>query len=74
MILLDTHVWVWWVNDPNHLLVNLTNEIIVESTQLPGTFHKDPADQLIVATSRVEKVPLLTADGKILDYKHVKTF
>ena len=128
MILLDTHIWIWWVDNPQHLtdkqisvlekneskglllsrisvwevaklvekgriefsmpvaewialatqypgiqLVNLTNDIVIESTQLPGTFHNGPADQLIVATSRVKGVSLLTADSKILDYEHVKT-
>ncbi len=52
-------------------LLPLTPEIAVESTLLPPGFHDDPADQLIVATSRVLGIPLLTADGKILDYPHV---
>ena len=49
----------------------LTTEIAVEACQLPSGFHTDPADQLIVATSRVMGIPLLTADRKILDYPHV---
>lgn len=53
------------------LLLPLTPEIAVESTQLPGGFHKDPADQIIVATARIHGCSLLTADGKILDYPHV---
>ena len=99
MILLDTHIWIWWVNDDKRLtpalrkviednkadglgvsiiscwevaklvevgkltlaypikrwmklvlaspevqLLDLTPEIAIESTQLPGTFHRDPAD------------------------------
>ena len=52
-------------------LLPLTPEITVDATQLPVGFHRDPADQLIVATSRVLGIPLLTADGKILDYPHV---
>src|SRR5262245_49444939 len=31
----------------------LTPDICVESTELPGSFHGDPADQLIVATARL---------------------
>ena len=50
----------------------LTPRIVVESTQLPGTFHKDPADQIIVATARVYNCPLVTSDTKILNYKHVR--
>lgn len=46
--------------------------IAVESTQLPGEFHRDPADQIIVATARIYNCPLLTLDKKILDYAHVK--
>ena len=49
------------------------NEIGVKSTVLPGDFHKDPADRMIVATARKLAVPLVTADEKILKYEHVKT-
>jgi PIN domain nuclease of toxin-antitoxin system len=125
-VLLDTHIFVWWINEdpqlkPDHaaaiataqpsgievsiiscweiaklveyqrLLLSmpvldwlnaalaypgvrvlpLTPEIVVDSTQLPGSFHKDPADQMIVATARVCGLPLMTMDGKILLYPHV---
>lgn len=126
MILLDTHIWIWLVNESKDLsdqnrqiielreadglgisiiscwevaklvelgrlqltipveqwltaalqypgiqLLDLTPRIVVESTQLPGIFHRDPADQIIVATARVHDVALLTADGKIRNYPHV---
>lgn len=125
-MLLDTHIWIWWVNGdpqlrPEHLnaissaqqtgieisiiscwevaklvenqrlvlslpvrdwlnlalsfpgirLLPLTLDILIESTQLPGTFHKDPADQIVVATARVHQLPLLTFDSKILAYPDV---
>jgi PIN domain nuclease of toxin-antitoxin system len=128
MILLDTHIWVWWVDDNQQLadrqrhliqdnvrsglevsaiscwevaklvqngrlevacpleewmeqalaypgvqLIELTPRIAIESTKLPGTFHRDPADQIIVATARVYDIPLLTADSRILQYPHVRT-
>jgi len=128
VIVLDTHIWVWWVNGsaeltagqrqalqahigaglgvsiiscwevaklvergrlqltlpveswleralalPGVRLLELTPRIVVESTQLPGEFHRDPADQLIVATARIYDVPLLTADSKVLAYPHVQT-
>ena len=57
---------------PGIQLLNLTPEIAIESTQLPGTFHRDPADQIIVATARIYECLLVTADKKILDYPHVK--
>jgi PIN domain nuclease of toxin-antitoxin system len=127
VIVLDTHVWVWWVHGdlqlpqshreyidahqddeigvsviscwevaklvenqrlklpcpvgdwlaqalayPGIRLLDLTPQIAVESTQLPGSFHRDLADQIIVATARVTDSPLVTLDGKILSYPHVK--
>ena len=128
MILLDTHVWRWWVGDharlapwmqdvvrdnessglgvsiiscwevaklveigrvaldrgvderiagvlgyPGVQLLDLTVPIVVESTRLPPPFHRDPADQLIVATARVLDVPFLTVDARIVAYPHVDT-
>ena len=59
---------------PGISLIDLSPEVAVESTRLPGTFHRDPADQVIVATARVHPLSLLvTADGKITDYPHVRT-
>lgn len=61
-----------WVNEalqaPYVKLVPLSPEIAVESCTLPGDFHGDPADRMIVATSRVLNVPLLTKDERILKY------
>jgi PIN domain nuclease of toxin-antitoxin system len=127
VIVIDTHIWIWWVHDapqltsryketlakqgsdsvgvsiiscwevaklvegkklslptdvsdwirraleyPEIALLRLTPEIAIESTQLPGTFHRGPADQLIVATARVYDIPLMTMDQKILAYPDVK--
>ncbi len=126
--LLDTHIWVWMVDDPRRIpdpimpivsnvenypfylsaisvwevakkvslgklqmsipvrdwvmkatrspfieLVPLSSDISLESTMLPGIFHRDPADQMIVATARNLDLVLLTADKKIIEYEHVKT-
>ena len=57
---------------PGVRLIELLPRISVESTQLPGEFHRDPADQIIVATARVLGVPLVTMDEKILAYPHVQ--
>lgn len=128
MIVLDTHIWVWWVHNPGQLsksqqeliseneadligvsaiscwevaklvelnrltlpleigewfeqalnypgiqLLALSPEIAIESTRLPEKFHRDPADQMIVATARVYQCPLITSDEKILNYGHVET-
>jgi len=51
----------------------LTSEICLESAELPGIFHGDPAAKIIVATARLLKAPIVTADRKILDYSHVQT-
>lgn len=127
MTVLDTHIWIWWVNQdpqlpplhresistherdglgvsaiscwevakltqlgrlnfsmpvldwieravryPGIQLVAMSPKIAVESTRLPGEFHRDPADQIIVTTARVLDCPLSTLDEKILDYPHVK--
>jgi len=48
-------------------------EIANKSVVLPGQFHKDPADRMIVATARKLAVPVVTKDEKIQSYPHVKT-
>lgn len=130
MVVLDTHVLLWWVSDSDQLsvaakkaiektismgsevivstisawevsmLINkkrlvlsmdveswfaevsqidgvrflpVDDEIGIKSTVLPGNFHKDPADRMIVATARKLAVPLVTAEDKIRNYQHVKT-
>ena len=128
MIMLDTHVWVWWTIDPVRLsetqrhaivsneddligvsaiscwevaklceygrlelpvglsewfqaalgypgisLLDLTPEVAIESTSLPGNFHRDPSDQIIVATARVHQCPLVTSDDKMTSYPYVRT-
>jgi len=127
MILLDTHIWVWWVHGdaslpltfaaevdrhkldgigvsaiscweiaklvelgrlslpcpieewmdealayPGVELIELSPRIAIESTQLPPPFHRDPADQILVATARHLSIPLITLDGQIRTYPHVK--
>lgn len=48
-------------------------DIAVASVRLPGEFHSDPADRLIVALARHYSVPLVTADARIKNYRHVNT-
>ena len=79
MIVLDTHIWVWWVHDETKLTETQAEAIaenesdIIESTRLPGAFHRDPADQIIVATARLYDCPIVTSDGRIVKYPHVKS-
>jgi hypothetical protein len=127
VILLDTHIWVWWVHRDEHLperitsylqrheqatlgvsaiscwevaklvergrlrlpmptgdwlhaalsypgirLLDLSPDISAESCSLPGDFHADPADQIIVATARHHRVGLITLDERIRRYPHVQ--
>ncbi|EMJ96838.1 type II toxin-antitoxin system VapC family toxin [Leptospira alstonii] len=48
--------------------INLTPKIIVDSVNLPGKFHADPSDRLIVSTSRLLGAELITADKEIIRY------
>ena len=52
---------------PGIHLVPLHPEIGLSACCLEG-FHGDPADRLIVATSLYLGLPLVTADGKILEW------
>ena len=53
-------------------IADLSPEIAAESTVLRG-FHKDPADQIIVATSRTLGLPLITSDRAILQFPDVES-
>jgi PIN domain nuclease of toxin-antitoxin system len=49
-------------------VASITPEIAVDSSRLPGDFHGDPADRILVATARSLGVPLLTRDRKLVEY------
>ena len=51
----------------------LTYDLCLDSVTLPGEFHRDPADRLIVALARKLDAELVTADRKILAYTSVTT-
>lgn len=130
MIVVDTHILIWWVNGDNQLSANakaaidheqqsedgiilvsaisaweiallmgrdrltlgmnlnawletvstidgvrfepVNPSVAVDSTHLPGDFHKDPADRMIVALARHFNASLVTADERIWAYKHVR--
>jgi len=46
-------------------ILPLTTAIAAESVRLGEGFHKDPADQIIVATARCHGLTLITADERI---------
>lgn len=53
-------------------LLPLEPSVAVAATRLPEPFHADPADRFLVAQARHLAVPLLSADGKIQAYPHVR--
>lgn len=46
-------------------VLSVTVAVAVEVAALPASFHRDPADRLIVATARVHGLGLLSRDGRI---------
>lgn len=71
---MDVGSWLATVTEIDAVrFVPVDVEIGVKSVELPGAFHKDPADRMIVATARKLAAPLVTKDEKIRAYAHVKT-
>jgi PIN domain nuclease of toxin-antitoxin system len=56
------------VSAPGLSIEPLLPQVAVEAASLAETFHRDPADRLIVATARVANATLMTRDRRILDY------
>lgn len=42
--------------------------VALESSRLPGPFHGDPADRIMVATARRMGARLMTRDRKLIQY------
>jgi PIN domain nuclease of toxin-antitoxin system len=61
-----------WLADllarPGFRAVPLEPEVALSASYLPGGFHRDPADRLLIATARELGVPLMTRDRRILGY------
>lgn len=53
--------------------LDLTPAIAAEAYSLPGELHRDPADRILVASARLGSATLLTADRRLLSYKHVRS-
>ena len=68
----------WWrrlLANPGIRECSLDGTIAIASTALPGEFHKDPMDRMLVATARALDCALMTRDAEILAYAaqgHVK--
>lgn len=53
--------------------VGMTPAIAAETVELPESFHRDPADRILVATARVLNATLVTRDRRILESNLVAT-
>jgi PIN domain nuclease of toxin-antitoxin system len=70
----DPEEWIRIALDmPKLRLVPLTPVIAYKSTALPGAFHDDPADQIIVASAREENAVIISKDQRIRSYKLVRS-
>lgn len=61
-----------WCERARHALgaepIVVDDAVAVEAYALPGAFHPDPADRMLVATARLHGLHLVTADKRILAY------
>ncbi len=70
---MDVSAWLAAIEDiPAVRFIPVDQEIGVKSVELPGEFHKDPADRMIVATARKFGIAVVTADEKIRGYGQVR--
>ncbi len=53
--------------------IGISPAIAAEVAALPPSFHRDPADRIIVSTARVYGSTLLTRDRRIIDAALVAT-
>ena len=53
--------------------VPVSHEIALDAYGLPGGFHKDPADRVLVAAARCHGLTMVTADERILHYNGVRS-
>jgi PIN domain nuclease of toxin-antitoxin system len=66
---MDIRTWVQEIFEkPGLSLAPLTAEIAIESNNLPGDLHGDPADRILAATARILGATLLTKDRRLLEY------
>ena len=71
---LDVSSWLSTVSRVSSVrFIPIDNPVAIGSVNLPGEFHQDPADRMIVATARRFGAPLVTHDRRIRSYPHVKT-
>lgn len=70
----DVRAWIHFASSyPGLAVVPVDAADALESALLPGAFHDDPADRMIVALARRLDCPIVTSDAAIRGYRHVKT-
>lgn len=70
------HWRAWWdelLKRTAWTCLPITAEIMAEAYSLPPPIHRDPADRVLLATARQERLTLVTTDGKLCGYPHVTT-
>ena len=74
VLTMDVDAWLATVAEIDVVrILPVDASIAVKSVNLPGDFHKDPADRMIVTAARMLAAPLVTRDEKIRAYPHVRT-
>lgn len=69
---IDVQEWIEQaLKRPKVQLLPLDPNLVVTSTRLPGNFHKDPADRMIVASCLKYGVPLISKDQRIKSWRHI---
>ena len=53
--------------------VSISPVVAAEVTELPATFHRDPADRIIVATARTAGAAVATLDIRVIESGLVET-
>ena len=64
----DFQTWIQQATNPLFITVLPVDiDVVLAQRSLPASFHADPADRLISATSILSTYPLATHDGRILE-------
>jgi PIN domain nuclease of toxin-antitoxin system len=65
----EPHTWFAHVGRmPGLSVIPVTASILIDCHTLPGDFHNDPADRIVVATGREFDLKIVTRDKPMLDY------
>ena len=65
---ISPHQWFASLIDMGLALADMSPDILIDSSLLPGKVHGDPADRIIIATARALNLTIVTSDARILDY------